>query len=313
MTMTPAVRRLHHELGLHIVPMRTTDTGQKKPAIRWRRGGVDYVETKPLDADIEAWSTSPDQAWAILCGGPSKVVCLDVEAAGMDDPAITGVLEKFPESCQRPSPSGGRHAWAQIISEGELPATQALARKADKTMLAEIRGHGAYAVVLGMGRGLELPKGWAPAPMTRDAFDQLTAPIRAVNEYTEPEPKHAPRGRGLRLGSFPTDTGEALFAAVAEDPLVILELLDDGWTANGFDYAGRLQLLRPDYGDPTDAEASANVLDGRFICWSTAVPWAKAKPGTAYTPGDVLAKARYGGDYGAAMRAVEEASHAAHQ
>jgi hypothetical protein len=304
------VWRLHHDLGLHVIPMKIDGKGDKKPAVtQWRRGPVDYVMTKPLDMEIWHWDRQ-HKAWAIICGGPRRVICVDVEALGMSEAAIANaVLDGFPVSCHRPSPRGGMHAWVEI-TDGDLPATQALARTKDPSdptrpkMLAEIRGQGAYAVILGMGRGIDLPNGWAPVPMTREQFDAAVQPIRDANEYTEPPRVVRGKGsNGTRAPGDPADTGEVLFQAVVDEPEVILNLLDEGWEAVGYRYDGALNLLRPDYGVPTNAPSSANVLAGIFYCFSTSVLW--ATPGEGLNPGQVLTAARFKGDYHAAMLAVE--------
>ena len=55
-------------------------------------------------------------------------------------------------------------------SDGRLVVEIAGPQKA--ILMAELRGHGQYACLLGHGRG-ELPEDWAPHPMTRAEWEAL--------------------------------------------------------------------------------------------------------------------------------------------
>lgn len=303
--MIESVSRLA-ALGLHIIPMRDGDGG-KRPAVQWRRGGCDYVQTAPTPRDLSRWANMPGTAgWAIVCGGPSRVVCVDVEAAGMARADVREAMSAFNPGCLRRSPSGGLHAWVRV-TEGTPPATQRLAVDADGVLLAEIRGEGAYAVALGYGRG-DLPIDWRPQEMAREEFDRLAAPIRVLDAGDPERPEAAQKrsGRPVATGTHPV--ADALLESVREDPESILCLLDDGWDVGGWDYGGRMTLIRPDYGAPPKSFTSANLRDGILIVWSTSVPWApfdssgKPKP---MDPLGVVARARFGGDFREAVRAVE--------
>ena len=153
------VVRLHQDLDLHVFPMREN----KKPMGRWRKGGTDYAEVKPTDAEVLKWASEGPTGWCILCGGPARILVLDIEAAGMADLSEKGerirhVLDRLPDTCKRPSPSGGEHAVLHI-SDGPAPDGHGhlLVERQDgkprMTLLAEYKGHGSYAVELGQGRG----------------------------------------------------------------------------------------------------------------------------------------------------------------
>ncbi len=144
------VLRLHHS-GLHLFPVRQN----KKPMGKWRKGPIDYMMVKPTDDEIENWARKEPAGWCILCGGPGRILVLDVEAAGIADLSEKGerirqVLDRFPASCKRPSPSGGEHAVLHI-SDGPAPVGHGhkLIYRLDgvdeqgkqvKTLLAEYRG-----------------------------------------------------------------------------------------------------------------------------------------------------------------------------
>ena len=183
------VLRLHHS-GLHLFPVRQN----KKPMFKWRKGGIDYVLVKPTDAEIEEWASKEPAGWCILCGGPGRILVLDVEAAGIADLSEKGerirqALAGLPASCKRPSPSGGQHAVLHI-ADGPAPdghGCKLIWRldgeqgKQVETLLAEYRGHGAFAVVLGHGRG-PLQLDFAPHDMPLAQLQELLDELRAVSD-----------------------------------------------------------------------------------------------------------------------------------
>jgi DNA-binding MarR family transcriptional regulator len=180
------VLRLHQDLDLHVFPMREN----KIPMDQWRHGGTDYTEVKPTDDEIAEWASKWPAGWCILCGGPARILVLDIEAAGMADLSEKGerirhVLDRLPDTCKRPSPSGGEHAVLHI-SDGPAPDGHGhlLVERHDgidekgnprMTLLAEYRGHGSYAVVLGQGRG----------PLQPDfaLHDVTLAELQAILDY----------------------------------------------------------------------------------------------------------------------------------
>ena len=301
--------RILHRLGLHLFPVGA----DKLPIGKWALGAVNYVETRATIAQGDKWATDPRvRGWANLCGARDvKVFTFDVEAAGMDYPQVTGVLDALPASCQRPSPNGGRHA-VVMVSDGDPVATEALAFGSGR-LLVEVRGvgrdgnNGAYAVITGPGRG-PLPRDFSPAGMSRAEVDRLLDMARTADDGSRPQkPRKAkapkvPRSPGGTRGG---GTGEVLVEATRSGVLAWPELLDDGWTVTS-DWQGRTGLRRPSYGEPTNAPDSANVVDGVLVVHSESVPWAVV--GEGYNAPQALAASRFGGDYAAAMKAVEDGS-----
>jgi predicted transcriptional regulator/DNA-binding transcriptional ArsR family regulator len=187
------VMRLHN-LGLHVFPLRH----DKRPVGRWRKGDVDFVKVKPTDDNIEEWANREPAGWCILCGGPARILVLDVEAAGIADLSEKGerirqVLDRFPASCKRPSPSGGQHA-VLYITDGPVPDGHGhkLIWRLDgvneqgkqvKTLLAEYRGDGSYAGVLGHGRG-PLQPDFAPHDVTLAELQELLVDLREVSDVS---------------------------------------------------------------------------------------------------------------------------------
>jgi DNA-binding MarR family transcriptional regulator len=200
--------RLHHDLDLHVFPMREN----KKPMGQWRHGRTDFTEVKPTDDEIAEWASKGPAGWCILCGGPARIVVLDIESAGIADQSEKGerirqVLARLPDTCKRPSPSGGEHAVLHI-SDGPAPDGhgQRLVERQDgkprMTLLAEYRGHGHYAVELGQGRG-PLPSGFAPHDVTLAELQAILDDLREVSD--KPAAGHLSSTDAARK---PSDTGK---------------------------------------------------------------------------------------------------------
>lgn len=291
--------------GLHAFPV----AANKKPFMQWKNGPVNYVEQMPTDEEGNRWARDGrTQGWAVLCGNrKTKVFTLDVESAGMDRPEMMLAFQHLPDTCQRPSVSGGQHA-VIVITEGEPLATGNLAM-VEGVLLAEIRGvgregsAGAYAVVTGPGRG-DLPADFQPARMTRDEVDELLAPIRALNRPTHHESERDKRSASTTGGTAQGGgTGALIADAILNDSLQWPEVLDDGWTVVS-ERAGRTGLLRPSLAQAPTSDESANAVGAVLTVWSTSVQW--AHPGDTFNPAKALAASRFGGNYASAMRAVEE-------
>jgi P4 family phage/plasmid primase-like protien len=322
------LERLHSELGFHVLP-----TGDKKrPFVKWRHGRTDYVEVKPSDVDVQRWMRSSPAGWAVLCGGPNRLVCLDVEDAGVTDTSTMGerireVLGYLPDTCQRPSPSGGKHAWLRV-TDGLAPAGEKLMTRGDGadeeptyTLLAESRGHGHCAVMLGHGRG-ELPDDFAPYEVTLAELDELFERLRSVSD-TRPRTRARKAGTaaGPSVGTYrrerqhrggPMDTGDLLAEAVLNGDLSWLHVLDEGWEDVGQTAKSRTLWLRPEYGKPATSVSSASGMETlgtpSLTVHSSVVPWTQS--GVSFSPAQVLAEARFGGDYAAAVCMVERTAEA---
>ncbi len=269
--------------------------------IRWRNGAKDYATEEATREDLERWAQDPRAHGLAVVGNADTGVCvIDVEAAGMRVPAIREALEALPPECQRDSVSGGRHAY--VIVEGEYPhGLGRVAHEATDTgpvLLAEVRTAPNYAVILGPGRP-PLADEFAPAVGDRAAFDEVIGAIAAAGTF-KPEP---PQVREYRRTGTGGGTGSIIGDALAAGALSPLALLPAGWEVTGHDHrTGRTYLVRPGAESPT----SGNARGGSIVIHSAAVEW--AEPGRGYSAADCLAAARFSGDYGAAMRWVEQAA-----
>ena len=292
--------------GLRIAPVGNA----KRPVGKW---GQLLDDSLPDAAQIDEWvNDNRVHGWAVLCGHRDDgVACLDIEAAGMGVPEVAGATLRAPTYCQYVSASGGVHVWVKVT--GEPLVTEPLASldtgDADPekrwTLLAEVRGvskpgshrRGAYAVVVGPGRP-PLRQDFRPGLLTRDESDEVVLPIRQANQKVRVEKPPKPVSASTSTG---VGTAYRIGQAVADGTLSALEVLPDGWEVVGHD--GRREMIRrPGATSPT----SGNVLDGVFVIHSTAVDWADA--GEPMSAAAVLAHARHGGNWHAAMRAVEDAA-----
>ena len=81
------------------------------------------------------------------------------------------------------------------------------------------------------------------------------------------------------------------------------QVLDPGWEEVGVDGRGASLLRRPEYGNPTEADHSANALGACLVVHSASVPWAER--GIGYSPAQAMAAAWFDNDFARAMRSVE--------
>ncbi len=293
--------------GLHVIG---TKLDKLPVGATWK----EFQTVAPSTADLYAMAEDPRcVGFAVLCGAGRPVLCLDVEKAGVDDSRLRELLDLLPTSCRVSTPSGGEHAWFEV-TEGDVPSGTKLAyhlNGAGSVLLAETRGVGQYAVILGPGR--ELPDDFEPKQVTRTQLDKVLAVIAAMSELepTPPKRERAPLLEPYWRGDSPT--ADALADLLMDDAITWANVLDRGWTMVGYDHDGRSHWLRPDYGQPPTSADSGNgaerMRDGpkpTFIVHSSSVPWANT--GVGYTPAQALAAARSGGDMAAALRGVDEAA-----
>ena len=337
-----------HRLGLHLYPVGV----DKRPIGKWAKGAVNYVQTRAGWADMVTWVEGLPwfrgrtvEGWANLCGNKTaNLFTLDVEVAGLDGwpEVFWPVFKQLPDTCQRPSISGGQHAVIEITDGDPMPTVvlaRAITSKGQRELLAETRGvsvgdsNGAYAVITGPGRG-RLPDDFQPAHMTRDQADKLLTPIRALHQPTERETRvKASKASGRSAGSGNGGgTGSILTDAILTGTLSWLDLLEPGWQIANIDGTTvpdnvdpadiieqarhrdddgvatrepRIGLLRP--GSDVKSAESGNAIGAVIVVHSSAVDWA-TKQGEAFNPPQVFAAVWCYGEYADAMRSLEEAA-----
>lgn len=292
-------------LGLeHLVPVGGDKT--PKGLGQWRNGAVDYA-TVPMGLD--EWrrrlDSYPVRGIAVTGNRQTGAVPLDVELAGMGEPLIQEALSRLPETCKRPSGSGGCHAY--LLVEGDYPDhPHQLAQHpppeggSHPILLAEVRLFPNYAVIVGPDRPA-LANDFKPYRISRTEYDEVIALIRQSGTYfPEPPPRKQYHGNGSGGG-----TGDIITEAVKEGALSPLAVLPDGWSIVGRDAQGRIYVLRPG----SKSDTSGNVKDGVVTIHSTSVDWAPTPPedksAAPMSSAECLARSRHGGDYRAAMCEVE--------
>lgn len=293
-------------LGLeHLVPVGGDKTS--KGLGQWRNGAVDYA-TVPMG--IDEWRRRLDsyrvRGIAVVGSPQTGAVTLDVELAGMGEPLIQEALSRLPQTCQRPSASGGRHAY--LLVKGDYPdhphqlaQHPPLEGKKHPILLAEVRLFPNYAVILGPDRPA-LADDFKPYRISRAEYDEVIALIRQSGTYfPEPPPLKTYHGNGSGGGG----TGDIITEAVKEGALSPLAVLPDGWSIVGHDARGRIYVLRPG----SKSDSSGNVKDGVVTIHSTSVDWAPTPPedksAAPMSSAECLARSRHGGDYRVAMCEVE--------
>lgn len=292
-------------LGLeHLIPVGEDKT--PKGLGLWRNGEVDYA-TVPMSRD--EWrrrlDRDPVRGIAVIGNPQTGVVTLDVELRGMGEPLIQEALSRLPETCQRTSASGGRHAY--LLVEGDYPDhPHQLAQHpppeggSHPILLAEVRLFPNYAVIVGPGRP-PLADYFAPHRISRPEYDEIIALIGQSGTYFPTTPPRRPyKGTGRGGG-----TGDIITEAVRDGALSPLAVLPDGWEVTGHDAEGRIYVLRPG----SKSDTSGNVKDGVVTIHSTSVDWAPTPPeGKSAAPmssAECFARSRHAGDYRAAMFHVE--------
>lgn len=290
-------------LGLPIVPVGKGKDPQG--VIKWRTGNQDYV-TQAMSADEwRTWAPKLNvHGIAVLGSNVYGTSILDIEEPGMGEPMIQAALNITPDTCQQTTVSGARHIYTVV--EGEHPGGRVkLAQHpspdgTDPVLLAERRGHAAYAVIVGPGRP-PLRSDFAPLRLTREAYDGIEAMIRQAGTFVPTPPVVREYNRTGKGGG----TGDIVTEALKQGALSPLAVLPDGWTITGHDPAGRTYVLRPG----ATSETSGNVKDGVVAIHSTAVDWAPTpaedKSAKPISGAECLALSRFGGDFHAAMRWVE--------
>ena len=299
------VARLHGVGLAHLFPVGAEKT--PKGQGQWRHGGTDYATTPmPLQEWAERIGTGKPQGVAVIANRDTGVVIIDAEKPGMNETMVQAGLQSLPERCQIVTRNGGRHAY--LIVEGDYPEhPKNLAEhpppegSTNPVLLCEVRLAPNYAVIVGPGRPPLRPD-FAPARISRAEYDRVTDMIRQAGTYTRTAPERKPYNSDGSGGG----TGSIVTEAVATGSLSPLAVLPDGWRIAGSAVGGKVFVVRPG----TESDTSGNVVDGVVCIHSTSVEWApQPEPGKSAAPisaAECLALSRHGGDYFAAMAAVEK-------
>lgn len=291
------------ELGLPIIPVGRGKTPED--VIRWRNGSQDYVTDRMTSEQWSGWASKSNVHGVAVVGSEVyRTVIFDIETPGMSEPMIQAALQLLPGSCQQSTLSGGRHAYVIVEDDyptfgpGEHKLAQHPPREGETEaiLLAEVRAHKQYAVIVGPGRP-PLPEDFEPARISRAEFDKVRAMIAEAGTFTPKKRERTPYAAGDGSGG---GTGSIISDAVAQGSLSPLAVLPDGWEVVGSDQEGRTYIKRPG----GTSETSGNVLRSSVVIHSTSVDW--TEPGESITPAECLARSRFGGNFRSAMQWVEQ-------
>lgn len=176
-----------YDNGYHLMPMRVSGDSKAPAPAEWKP----YQTAQPSEEDMTEWIDDGFTEWALIAGTPMRLACLDIESA--EPELFKAATDRFPDNCKVPSPSGGYHVWLEV-TDGALPRNEKLATRflgewvvskngveiPRTRLLAEVRGDGGYAVLVGDRRAM--PDDWKPFKVTRAEFDAVTAEITALGD-----------------------------------------------------------------------------------------------------------------------------------
>lgn len=292
-----------------------------------------WTGLKPSGPDCWVWwveESKRHNGIGVICGKTSgELLVIDIEKELVADQArmaraITAIgdeaarallLASFTNSAAT-TPSNGRHLYLRV-TDGPAPANMKLAFRGtgdEAVLLVETRGEGGQvAAPPGSGRVWIGQAG--PGKVTEVTSAQLDAILdgfRALDEsgikHTPPPEPATPYTPDNRRATVADAWSNALMAGT----ITWADVLDPGWTPNGYDSEGRSLWVRPDYGDKTKALSSAKGFERWaggprpvLVVHSTSVPHLPHGPRHRLTPMRVWAHSYFAGDEAAANAALE--------
>jgi hypothetical protein len=294
-----------------------------------------WTQITPSGPDCWAWWVEDNHnGIGIICGAASgNLLVIDIEkelvadrvriaqvVRDVDPSAAQALMASFINSAAT-TPSGGRHLYFRV-TDGTAPGNAKLAFRGtgdDAVLLVETRGEGGQvAAPPGGGRGwIGDSGGGKTTDVTTAQLDAILDAFRSLDEsgidHTPPPAPSTPYDADNPF-RIPT-VADAWSKALMDGAITWADILDDGWTANGYDDEGRSLWVRPDYGDKTKAAYSAKGYErwtggGRpvLVNHSTSVPHLPAGGSQRLTPARVWAHCHFNGDDAAALAALEAAA-----
>ena len=331
--MTPTTGQELYDAALGYLAAGWTPTPLRDKVPTQKR----WVGITPSGADCWSWWIDDPRhnGIGIVCGAASgNLLVVDVEKEMVADPQQTArvmmecrrrdpeaadkLLASFRESAAS-TPSEGRHLFF-AVTDGPAPANAKLAFRGsgkDAVLLAETRGEGGQ-VAAPPGEGREWLGTAGPGsatPVTVAQLDHILAAFRHIDEsgvvQSVPKPRQPYEPDQHRR---PT-VADAWSDALLDGAITWADVLDPGWTPNGYDDEGRSLWVRPDYGDKTKASYSAKGFERWsggprpvLVVHSTSVPHLPSGSDHRLTPARVWALCNFGGDESAALAALEAAA-----
>lgn len=289
----------------------------------------------PSGADCWSWWVDDPRhnGIGIICGTTSGgLIVVDIEhelaedqhrmatvlqATGGD---ITALLMRSFSQSAATTPSGGRHLYFRV-TDGPTPTNMKLAFRGsgdDAVLLVETRGEGGQ-VAAPPGKGRDWIGTSGPGQATEVTAAQLDAILDAFRSLDESGIKHtpppAPSTPYIPDPDRKPSVADAWTNALMAGQITWADILDDGWTPNGYDDEHLSLWVRPDYGDKTKAPYSAKGFEQWMggsrpvlVVHSTSVPHLPTGARQRLTPARVWAHCFFNGDEAAANAALEQAA-----
>lgn len=293
-----------------------------------------WTDLKPSKPDCWSWWVEErHNGVGVVCGRISgKLLVVDIEKElvaddarmvaainAVDDAgARTALVASFTQSAAT-TPSGGRHLYFRAIDSETVPGNLKLAFRGhgdDAVLLVETRGEGGQvAAPPGDGRAWIGASG--PGVATEVTFAQLQAILAGFKSLDESgithEPPPKPSAPYIPDPTRKPSVADAWSEQLMAGTITWEDVLDPGWTRNGYDSEGRSLWVRPDYGDKTKAPYSAKGFERWnggakpvLVVHSTSVPHLPEGARRKLTPSKVWALCHFNGDEAAANAALEE-------
>jgi P4 family phage/plasmid primase-like protien len=289
----------YREAGLSVIPVRAD--GSKAPALKeW----TSFQHHLPSEDELRQWfGNGVKRGVAVVCGAVSgnlAVLDFDDEDAyiAFGDLVVEHGLQTLVSRLPCAKTPGGYHYY---LRTPEPLATQVLARGEDGSVLVEVRGEGAYAIVPPSpaevhpdGKPYELLTGdlCAVPQLTAEEVEDILSLVRALNRKVEPAPQV------LRVTGDAKRVGDRY----NEQADVLTLLQQHGWKVYREGRDGNLYLTRP--GKERGVSASWHEGLRMFYVFSTNAPPFEA--GRAYSPFAIYALLEHGGDFSAAAKGLAQ-------
>lgn len=291
-----------HEAGLSVFPLGAN----KRPAVReWRP----YMEHQPGLDELKIWQASDYCGYAVVMGGPERLLAIDLEAAFVQchmtelaarlrDVELEATFTTWLDGYGTKTPSGGFHIVIHLMGNEPMPGPEKLAW-ADGKVTAETRGQGSYIAGYGSNGNCHPnggqwvlayggydrvawaePEEWAGVRAVLISFDE--APLAPADHRAPPAAVTKSSAGGVSLAQIEHST--SWIDATERPPLaeVLREL--GWWSPDG------VWWWRPgkDHREQHSARINEN---GRLYVWttSTPIPSSDSMGGRTYDVVDVIA------------------------